>query len=121
MKESLKKFSDIENCPIRNILDRFGDKWSMLVLLTLNEEHTLRFNELHKAIGNISQKMLTVTLKKLEADDLILRKAFLEVPPRVEYQLSERAKTLIPIILDLVSWANQNFKLIKKARKNYLE
>ena len=61
--ENLKIFAEAETCPARNVLDRFGDKWSTLVILVLNEEEKLRFNEIHKVIGDISQKMLTVTLK----------------------------------------------------------
>lgn len=121
MEKKLEKFSDAVNCPVRNILDRFGDKWSMLVLLSLNEQEPLRFNQLHKVIGTISQKMLSVTLKNLEADDLIVRKVYPEIPPRVEYKLSKRAHTLLPILLTLVEWANQNFSPIKESRKKYLE
>ena len=72
--ENLKIFAEAETCPARNVLDRFGDKWSTLVILVLNEEEKLRFNELHKVIGDISQKMLTVTLRNLEADGLASRK-----------------------------------------------
>ncbi len=112
-------YSDAERCPVRNILDRFGDKWSMLVLLLLSDVEVLRFNQIHKAIGNISQKMLSVTLKNLEADGLVHRKVYPEVPPRVEYQLSERAITLIPHIRGLVDWANEHYREIETSRSGY--
>jgi len=114
-----------ENCPIRNILDRFGDKWSLLILVKLSNDYSLsdnykmRFNELHKIIDGISQKMLTVSLRTLEADGLVLRKIYPEVPPRVEYRLSALGKSLVPIISDLSEWANENQSQILESRKKY--
>ncbi len=119
MKKNLLKFSDIEHCPIRNILDRFGDKWSILILLILSEEGTLRFNQLHKIIGSISQKVLSTTLKKLEADNLVIRKIYPEVPPRVEYSLSSISVTLIPHLKNLEEWADEHFNEIKDSRTRY--
>lgn len=104
-------------CPIRNVLSRIGDKWSILILYTLNQKPATRFKELHRCIPDISQKMLTSTLKTLEADGLILRKAFPVVPPRVEYSLSHRGETLMPIIQELIDWALQNMKKIVNERK----
>jgi len=108
-----------ESCPIRNVLDRFGDKWSILVLLVLSDEEKMRFNELHKAIGDISQKMLTVTLRTLEADGLVSRKVFPEIPPRVEYRLTLLGKSLMPHIHGLVKWAKDNREVIVSKRKQY--
>ncbi len=88
--ENINKYSDVDDCPVRNVLDRIGDKWSMLVLLILNDNEVLRFNEIDKYIDTISQKMLSVTLKGLEADGLVKRTIYPQVPPRVEYQLTER-------------------------------
>ena len=116
MKNKVENYSDEEHCPVRNVLDRFGDKWSMLVLMLLSDMEVLRFNEIHKFIGTISQKMLTVTPKKLEVDDLVERKAYPEIPPRVEYSLTERTKTLMPIIQDLAEWANKNMADIQYSR-----
>ena len=93
------------NCPIRNILSRIGDKWSMLVLYTLETDEAKRFKELQRNIPDISQKMLTATLRMLEADGLVKREAFAEVPPRVEYSLSDYVKTLLPHFFALLSWA----------------
>lgn len=107
-------------CPIRNILSRVGDKWSMLVLITLNGHDVMRFNELRRNIPDISQKMLSEVLKALEADDLVSRKVYAEVPPRVEYRLTERALTLIPLIESLIDWALSNMDDIMESRKQYL-
>lgn len=108
------------NCPIRNILSRIGDKWSMLVLYTLETDEAKRFKELQRNIPDISQKMLTETLKMLEADGLVKREAFAEVPPRVEYSLSDKGKTLLPHINALISWATDNMDDIYESRRHYL-
>lgn len=108
------------NCPIRNILSRIGDKWSMLVLYTLETDEAKRFKELQRNIPDISQKMLTATLRMLEADGLVKREAFAEVPPRVEYSLSDKGKTLLPYINALLSWATDNMDDIYESRRHYL-
>ena len=108
------------NCPVRNVLSRVGDKWSMLVLFTLEANERQRFKELQRNIPDISQKMLTATLKMLEADALILREAFSEIPPRVEYSLTDKGKSLLPLIDNLLVWASENMDDIIEARKNYL-
>lgn len=105
------------DCPIRNILSRIGDKWSLLVLYILDQAPVMRFNELQKAIPDISQKMLTVTLRTLEEDGFVKRKAYAEVPPRVEYSLTERAISLLPHVNSLVGWAKENMEAILKDRK----
>lgn len=122
MKENIleKNGWDIKNCPIRSVLDRFGDKWSILVILILGEKGKLRFNELNKEIGgDISQKMLTVTLRTLEADGLVKRTIFPQVPPRVEYEITELGITLVPHIHNLSNWAEQNLSAIQKSREKY--
>lgn len=108
------------NCPIRNVLSRIGDKWSMLVIFTLENNCCLRFKELQHCIPDISQKMLTATLKTLEADGLVQRKAFPEVPPRVEYSLTDKGKSLLPHIDGLLSWAMDNMGDIMEQRKRFL-
>lgn len=116
-ENNLEKFKGIGgNCPVRNILDRFGDKWSILILLILDQREWLRFNELSKAIPDISQKMLTVTLRTLEADGLVNRTIFPEVPPRVEYEISAMGKSLIPHIESLSQWAVENMPAIMESR-----
>ena len=107
------------DCPIRNILSRLCDKWSLLVIYTLNKagKETIRFKELQRTIPDISQKMLTVTLRTLEEDGYVNRTVFPEVPPRVEYTLTERAKSLLPHINSLISRAIENKDAIKKDRR----
>ena len=108
------------DCPIRNVLSRVGDKWSMLVLFTLENNNSQRFKELQRNIPDISQKMLTATLKTLEGDGLILREAFPEIPPRLEYSLTQKGQSLLPLINNLISWASENMEDIIKSRKQYL-
>ena len=108
------------DCPIRNILTRISDRWSMLILLTLDgKQEPMRYSDILAAIPDISQKMLTVALKNLEADGLVQRHAYAEIPPRVEYNITERAKTLMPHINSLVGWALENFADIFNDRKKY--
>lgn len=107
----------VPDCPIRNILARISDKWSLLVLYTLNQEPTMRFNALQKSIPDISQKMLTVTLKTLEEDGFVSRKVYAEVPPKVEYSLTDRALSLLPCINTLIAWAKENMEDIIRDRK----
>ena len=98
-------------CPIRQVISRFGDKWSLLVLYSLHTSETgvLRFSELHKHMADCSQKMLSATLKNLEQCNLIHREVYPVVPPRVEYSLSDTGKSLIPAIKSLIDWANLHF------------
>ena len=111
------------DCPIRNVLARISGKWSLLVLYTLdrNGMSPMRFNQLRRAIPDISQKVLTTTLRTLETDGLICRKVFAEVPPRVEYSLTERALTLIPLIDALINWAADNMADIVRDRAQGIE
>ncbi len=103
-------------CPIRQVISKFGDKWSMLVLYTLgqSENNVLRFSELHEHMLDCSQKMLSQTLKNLESNMLVSRKVYPVVPPKVEYSLTEVGKSLIPTLDSLVAWGNENMKAIIK-------
>ena len=112
----LKKYGDPENCPVRNVIDRIGGKWAVLVLMILEDGDVLRFNEICTCIKTISQKMLAVTLKSLEADGLVERKVYPQIPPRVEYRLTPRGKSLIPHLLALINWANDNMADIRDSR-----
>ncbi|HCT30180.1 MAG TPA: transcriptional regulator [Bacteroidales bacterium] len=116
-EKNLKIFGAAENCPVRNVVDRIGDKWSVLVLMVLEEGEVLRFNEICGYINTISQKMLTVTLKTLEADGLVKRTVYPQIPPKVEYQLTPRGKTLLPHLHGLVNWAQNNMIDIKESRE----
>ncbi len=105
-------------CPIRNILARIGDKWSMLVLCAVNENDGIRFGDLYRSIPDISQKMLTSTLRTLENEGYLTRKVYPEAPPRVEYSLTPLGHTLIPHIDGLVGWALSHRTEIEAARQS---
>ncbi len=92
-------------CPVRDILSQFGDKWSVLVLISLEKGGVMRFSELSRAIPDVSQKMLTVTLRTLEDLQLVERRAYPQVPPRVEYSLSELGQSLLQPMHALIDWA----------------
>lgn len=112
LQENLKKFTCIGTCPVRNILSRFSGKWAILILCVLSENGPTRFSTISRAIPDISPKVLTETLKGLEADGLILRCLYPEVPPRVEYSLTEMGESLMPIINQLITWALDHFTAI---------
>ncbi|MDE5634368.1 MAG: helix-turn-helix transcriptional regulator [Muribaculaceae bacterium] len=114
LKENLKKYSGIKSCPIRNVVSRFSGKWSMLVLCVLAENEATRFSEIGRAIPDISPKVLTETLKGLEADRLVSRKLYAEVPPRVEYALTPLGHSLMPHIKGLVAWALENYSEVSR-------
>ena len=99
-------------CPIRNVVSRFGDKWSMLVLYQLHVSETgiLRFNEMRRLMTDCSQKMLSQTLKNLEQSHLVHREVYPEVPPRLEYSLTDTGRSLMPVLTDLIAWGQQHFK-----------
>lgn len=103
---------------IRDVLDRVGDKWSLLLIATLRGDR-LRFSELLKHIPGISQRMLTLTLRQLERDGLISRTVHAEVPPRVEYELTDLGGTLIPIARTIGDWAMAHHPAIEASRAAY--
>jgi len=103
--KEIKTFTPSAACPIRGLLCRLGDKWSLLVLVSLDANGTMRFGDLGRSIGDISQRMLTVTLRSLEADGLVSRRVYPEVPPRVEYTLTPAGRSLMPHLGSLVQWA----------------
>ncbi len=111
------------DCPIRNILARISDKWSLLVIYTLDRvgQNAVRFKELQRAIPDISQKMLTVTLRTLEEDGYVTRTVYPEVLPRVEYALTARAHSLLPHINALIAWALENRPTIMNDRKRAVQ
>ena len=113
-KEQLN--SIIEICPVRNVVARFGNKWALLVILVLSENEPIRYNELGRKIPDISSRVLSNTLRTLEADGLVNRKFYQEVPPRVEYSLTETGRSLVPIIIKLTEWAQSNMKTIIEHR-----
>ncbi len=114
----MKRKSKLDDvCPVRSVLDGIGGKWSILILDVLGKKGTLRFSEIGKELGDISQKMLTSTLRLLEADGIISRKMYAEIPPRVEYGLTELGHDLLPNIRNLINWGHRNIETIQKSRK----
>jgi DNA-binding HxlR family transcriptional regulator len=105
-------------CPTRQILDRVGDKWAVLILLLLRDE-ALRFNALRRAIEGISQKMLSQVLKSLERDGLVRRRAIATVPVTVEYSITPLGKTLAEAVDPLRDWAERNLKDVLAAQRRY--
>jgi DNA-binding HxlR family transcriptional regulator len=105
-------------CPIRDVLDRIGDQWSLLVLDAL-EGGTKRFNELMRALGDISKQMLSLTLKRLEEDGFVRRTLYAEVPPRVEYKLTPLGHSFLVPMKGLVAWADAHHRLVCEARAQY--
>jgi DNA-binding HxlR family transcriptional regulator len=110
--------ADAEKCPVRNVLDRLGDQWSLLVILQLRDG-PVRFNALKRTIGDISQRMLAVTLRHLERDGLVSRKVFPTNPPQVEYALTDLGRTLFERVGALADWATENHTAIRRARKSF--
>lgn len=117
MEECENKFGDIEHCPIRQVISHFSTKWGLLLLCVIAERPNIRFNELGRALPDISSKVLSSTLKTLEADGLLRRKLYGEVPPRVEYSLTPRGESLLPLLQPLIQWALANFQDILRSRK----
>lgn len=117
LQENLKKYTCVDSCPVRNVIARFSGKWSMLVLCVLAENEATRFNAIGKAIPDISPKVLADTLKSLEGDGLITRRLYAEIPPRVEYSLTEMGRSLMPLIGNLISWAMENFGKMRPLKK----
>jgi len=107
-------------CPVRDVLDRVGDKWSVYVIHLLGQG-TQRFSELRRSIDGISQRMLTVTLRGLERDGLVTRTVYPEVPPRVEYALTPLGETLLSTVCELMTWAEAHRPDIDEARARYDE
>lgn len=108
-------------CAPNSVLARLGDKWTILVMshLALAPSHQLRFSELKKGIEGITQRMLTLTLRNLERDGLLLRHYFPEVPPRVEYQLTDMGASMLPALEGFTGWIRENWPKIEACRQTF--
>ena len=109
----------VENCPIRDVLDRLGDRWTVLVLHEL-ASGTLRFSEIRKQVADISPRMLTQTLRHLEQDGLVHREVFPTVPPRVDYALAPLGESFCERVEMLAEWAADHHDEVRAARKAYV-
>ena len=120
VKKGMKKDCKQE-CPLRELLTRLGDKWSILVIYTLAQapQNRARFSELRRAIEGISQRMLTTTVRHLERDGILTRKVFPVIPPRVDYALTPLGKDLLKPVENLVEWVEGNWEKIEKSRGTF--
>lgn len=100
-----KKLEEDIRCPLEYGLEIFGGKWKSRVICVLNEKGTLRYSGIRKEMMNITDAVLASTLKELIADDLVARKQYDEIPPRVEYSLTEKGKSVVPILQSICKWS----------------
>lgn len=103
----------------REMIDRIGDKWTLLIIATLGSRGRMRFSELRDTIGDISQKMLTQTLRQLERDGLVTRTVYPVVPPRVEYELTSLGHSLLALASGICTWVGEHLGEIEAARHSY--
>lgn len=111
-------YADPSACPVRNVLDQLGDKWSVLIITAL-AQRPHRFGELKRDIADISQRMLTQTLRDLQADGLVEREVFPTTPPSVEYRLSPMGRSFLVPLSAMVDWAFEHFPAIQEARAEF--
>lgn len=119
MRKKEETGSIFELCPVRNVIARFGTKWALLTVLIIGEQGVVRFNELCRLIPDVSSRVLSSTLRTLEADGFIDRKVYAVVPPKVEYRLTEVGESLLPLIRQLTEWAQANMKRVVEHRKEF--
>lgn len=113
----MAKKLDYGYCKAAPILEWIGNKWNLIVLLKVSEGGTVRFNELYRTIPSISEKVLSQVLRQLYTDGILDRKLYPDVPPRVEYSVSEFGQTLLPHILNIIGWGHENFDTIIRNRQ----
>jgi DNA-binding HxlR family transcriptional regulator len=114
-----KTLPENAECPIRMVLDRVGDRWSLLILRALGQHTCLRFTELGRQIPDVSPRVLAQTLRRLEQDGYVSRTVYPVVPPRVDYELTALGRSLLGTVLPLITWAKANMKAVSVARKRY--
>lgn len=123
MNRSVIEDAMFPGCPVRNVLARICDKWALMVIyiLDMSGKESMRFMELKQQMPDISQRMLTMTLRTLEEDGYVTRTVFPEVPPRVEYALTERTNSLKPILRSLLQWAMEHMDDVMNDRKKLVQ
>lgn len=112
----MAKKLDYEYCKAAPMLEWIGNKWALVVLVKISENEPVRFNELYRNIPSVSEKVLSQVLKRLTTDGIIERKLYPDVPPRVEYYVSDFGRTLLPHVEALINWGRDNFDQIMKNR-----
>lgn len=115
-REMTKKL-DYEYCKAAPMLEWMGNKWALVVLLKVSENEPVRFNEIYRTIPAISEKVLSQVLRQLYTDGILDRQLYPDVPPRVEYSVSDFGKTLLPVVQNLIDWGRENFDTIIKNRQ----
>ncbi len=114
----MAKKLDYEYCKAAPMLEWLGNKWALVVLVKISENEPVRFNELYRNIPSVSEKVLSQVLKQLTTDGIIERQLYANVPPRVEYSLTDLGKTLLPHVEALIKWGQDNFEQIMINRHN---
>lgn len=114
----MAKKLDYEYCKAAPMLEWMGNKWALVVLLKISENEPVRFSELYRAIPAISEKVLSQVLRQLYTDGILDRQLYPDVPPRVEYSVSDFGKTLLPLVQNLIDWGRDNFDTIIKNRRD---
>ncbi len=112
----MAKKLDYEYCKAAPMLEWIGNKWALVVLVKISENEPVRFNELYRNIPSVSEKVLSQVLKQLTTNGIIERKLYPDVPPRVEYYVSDFGRTLLPHVEALINWGRDNFDQIMKNR-----
>jgi DNA-binding HxlR family transcriptional regulator len=115
--KNMQNFHHNDFCPVRDILNHLSTKWATLILITLNANGVMRYNDIFKSIGDISQRMLASTLHNLTEDGLVQRVVYPEVPPKVEYMLTPLGKSLVPYVQNIIDWALQHRHEVLDGRK----
>jgi len=110
---------DSERCPVRGVLDRLSDRWTVLILLTLEDYGTMRFTALRTRIPDVSARMLAQTLRRLQQYGLLERTLYPTIPPKVEYALTPLGRSFLPPLRSLVAWARRNREKVRAARAAY--
>ena len=108
-------YDDKTECPILHVFRRIGGKWKLPILWHLADKETVRYNELKRSVRGVTNMMLTKCLRELEDFGLVIRQQYNEVPPRVEYSLTNRGKTLLPALEQLYAWGREQLEYEKKA------
>lgn len=111
-----EKLKSLPACPVETTLTLIGNKWQVVILRDLNLNGTMRFKELQRSIGKISQKVLTTNLRAMEESGIVRREVFAEVPPRVEYSLTELGQTLKPVLDAMWAWGENYKKMLSQRR-----